>query len=80
MSPYLLQHRHRADECGTVFASFRGHDSALRHRSTVGTCATGGHDIWWLVEAQDSHEALALLPYYVAERTKATLVREVEIP
>jgi hypothetical protein len=80
MSPFLLHHRHRAEECGAVFASFRGHDSVLRHRSAVATCATGGHAIWWLVEARDTEDALALLPHYVAQRTKATLVREVEIP
>ena len=80
MSPYLLQHHHEPHECGAVFASFRGHDSVLRHRPTVATCATGGHAIWWLVEADGMQEALALLPHYVAERTMATPVREVEIP
>ena len=80
MSPYLLQHHHEPHECGAVFASFRGHDSVLRHRPTVATCATGGHGIWWLVEAEGMQEALGLLPHYVAERTMATLVREVEIP
>ena len=52
---------------GVVFASFRGHDSVLRHRPAVATCVTGGHAIWWLVEAEGTQEALALLPHYVAE-------------
>jgi hypothetical protein len=47
---------------------------------TVASCVFGGHAIWWTVEAGSEEEALALLPVYVAERTTATPVREVEIP
>ena len=80
MSRYLLQHRHEAKECGVVFASFKGHTSPLRHRTTLASCRSGGHAIWWEVEAQNEEDALALLPQYVAARTTATRVSVVEIP
>ena len=80
MSRYLLQHRHEADECGVVFASFKGHRSPLRHRPTVASCRSGGHAIWWTVEAESEADALGLLPRYVAERTTASRVSEVDIP
>jgi len=80
MARYLLHHRHRPLECGIVFASFKGHDSPLRHRSTVASCRSGGHEIWWTVEATGEEEALGLLPLFVAERTTVTVVSEVEIP
>ena len=80
MSQYLLQHRHQPHECGVVFASFKGHESPLRHRSTLASCRSGGHAIWWTVDADTEDEALGLLPYYVAERTTVCRVSEVEIP
>jgi hypothetical protein len=80
MSRYLLQHRHEPSECGAAFASFKGHVSPLRHRATLASCRSGGHAIWWEVEAEDEHAALALLPSYVAERTTVAPVSEVEIP
>jgi hypothetical protein len=80
MHRYLLHHRHEPDECGVVFASFKGHGSPLRHRSTLASCRSGGHAIWWTVEAASEQDALAQLPVYVAERTTATSVSEVEIP
>ena len=63
-----------------VFASFKGHDSPLRHRPTLASCRTGGHAIWWTVDAPTGADALRLLPAYVAERTTATAVNAVEIP
>ena len=63
-----------------VFASFKGHHSPLRHRPTLASCRTGGHTIWWTVEAGSEDGALALLPYYVAARTTITRVSEVQIP
>ena len=63
-----------------VFASFKGHDSALRHQTTLASCRTGGHAIWWAVDADSEAEALRLLPFYVAERTTSTPVSEVQIP
>lgn len=80
MPRYVLEHRHEAHECGVVFASFKGHDSPLRRRATLASCRSGGHAIWWTVEAPSEAEAVALLPPYVAERTTAAQVSTVEIP
>jgi hypothetical protein len=80
MARYLLHHSHRPDECGVVFASFRGHTSPLRHQSTLASCRSGGHAIWWTVEAASTADALDLLPPYVADRTTATSVSDVQIP
>jgi hypothetical protein len=76
----LLHHRHEPDECGAVFASFKGYESPLRHRATLASCHSGGHAIWWTVGAASATDALRLLPVYVAERTTAASVRDVEIP
>ena len=80
MARYLLHHRHEPHECGVVFASFKGHPSPLRHQSTLASCRSGGHAIWWTVETETPEDALGLLPPYVAERTTAADVTEVEIP
>jgi hypothetical protein len=80
MSRYVLQHRHQPSDCGVVFASFKGHASPLRHRATLASCHSGGHAIWWTVDADTEEEALGLLPRYVAERTTVSRVSEVEIP
>jgi hypothetical protein len=80
MSRYVLQHHHEPRECGVVFASFKGHQSPLRHRATLASCRSGGHSIWWEVDAESREAALALLPTYVAERTTVARVNEVEIP
>ena len=80
MARYLLQHHHEPRECGVVFASFRGDASPLRHRATVASCRSGGHAIWWSVEAASEEEALRMLPAYVAARTTVARVSEVEIP
>ena len=80
MASFLLQHRHEPEKCGVAFAAFKGHQSPLRHAATFASCAAGGHEIWWVVEADSPAQALALLPHYVAQRTTATPVREVKIP
>jgi len=80
MSRYLLHHLHTPEECGVVFASFKGHESPLRHRATLASCRSGGHAIWWTVDAEGEEEAFRLLPFYVAERTTVTPVSEVRIP
>jgi hypothetical protein len=80
MAQYLLHHHHAPHECGVVFASFKGHESPLRHRPTVASCRSGGHAIWWTVEAATVDDALGLLPAYVADRTTATSVSQVQIP
>ena len=63
-----------------MFASFKGFASPLRHRATVASCAWGGHEIWWDLEAPGDADALGLLPRYVAERTTAIPVGDVRIP
>jgi hypothetical protein len=80
MPRFLIHHQHDSHECAVVFAAFRGHESPLRHRATLSSCAFGGHAIWWSVQAAGEAEALGLLPYFVAERATATQVGEVEIP
>jgi hypothetical protein len=80
MSRFLLHHRHAARECPVVFASFKGFSSPLRHSATVASCAWGGHEIWWDLEAAGDADALGLLPRYVAERTTAIQVGDVVIP
>ena len=80
MAQYLLHHHHEPHECGPVFASFKGHESPLRHLPTLASCRSGGHAIWWTVESATAEDALLLLPGYVAERTTATSVSEVDIP
>jgi hypothetical protein len=80
MFRFLLQHRHEPHECGVVFAAFRGYQSPLRHRAALASCLVGGHAIWWTVDAPSERDALGFLPFYVAERTTAVRVSEVEIP
>jgi hypothetical protein len=80
MPTYALSHRHQADECRFAYAAWRGCDSPLRRASTWSSCAQGGHGIWWTVEAEDAEAALALLPPFVAARTKVELVSLVPIP
>jgi hypothetical protein len=64
----------------SVFAAFKGHDTPLRHQATIASCAFGGHAIWWTVEADGEAEALALLPYYLAQRSDVTRIGKVDIP
>jgi len=80
MPCFLIHHRHKPEECAVAFAAFKGHDSAVRHRPALASCQFGGHSVWWWVEAGDEHEALALLPFFVASRATATRVRAVPIP
>lgn len=63
-----------------MYAAWRGFDSPLRRGATLASCLQGGHAIWWEVEAADGCGALALLPPYIATRTAALAVSEVEIP
>ncbi len=80
MPRYLIHHRHESDQCGVAFRSFKGYASELRHRAALSSCISGGHAVWWTVEAPTAGEALELLPYFVAERSTATRVSEVVIP
>jgi hypothetical protein len=80
MPDYLLHHQHESAECATAFAAWNGFASPLRHRRAASTCLRGGHSLWWRVRAENREAALALLPGYVARRTVAIEIREVEIP
>ena len=80
MPRFLVHHRHEPHQCGIAFAAFKGHDSPLRHRAALASCPTGGHAIWWAVEAASQDDALRQLPFYVAQRSTVTQVTEVEIP
>jgi hypothetical protein len=79
MFRYPLHHRHEPQECGVVFASFKAR-KPVRRQATLASCRSGGHAIWWTVEAESEAAALRLLPYYVATRTTVTRVNEVRIP
>ena len=79
MPRYLLHHHHEPNQCGVVFAAFRGFESPLRHGAALASSVpaairSGGR---WIVSEET---ALALLPYFVAERTTAVPVSEVQIP
>lgn len=80
MATFVLTHRHRPEECAVALAAWKGFASPLRHGRPLGSCAHGGHVVWWTVEAPNRDSALALLPSYVARRTVADEVREVPIP
>ena len=80
MPSFLLSHQHEAHECAAAFAAWQGFSSPLRHCRAPSSCLEGGHGLWWRVEADDRAAALALLPRYVARRTAAIQIREVEIP
>jgi hypothetical protein len=80
MPTFVLTHQHDPDECAVAVAAWKGFVSPLRHGRPLGSCAVGGHRVWWTVEAVDGEAALALLPGYVARRTVAEEVRQVPIP
>jgi hypothetical protein len=80
MPRFLLHHQHEAAECPAAFAAWRGFASPLRRSEVIASCLTGGHEIWWTVGAADEQEALAQLPPFVAKRTRAIRVRDVQIP
>ena len=80
MPTFVLTHSHKPDECAVAIAAWKGFASPLRHGRPLGSCAHGGHRVWWTVEASDQAHALALLPDYVASRTTAARVDDVQIP
>jgi hypothetical protein len=77
---FVLTHTHQPEECAIAIAAWKGFASPLRHGRPLGSCAHGGHRVWWTVEASDGTSALSLLPTYVAQRTVAEEVREVPLP
>ena len=80
MPKFVLTHTHEPEECAIAVAAWKGFASPLRHGRPLGSCAHGGHRLWWTVEAADEVAALSLLPPYVSGRTVAEEVREVSIP
>jgi hypothetical protein len=80
MPRFRLEHQHVPDECAIVFASFKAFESPLRHQLTIGSCDFGTHRIWWDVEATTAEAALARLPRYVAQRTRAIRVADLSTP
>jgi hypothetical protein len=80
MPHFRLHNTHRAHECRIVFAAWMGVTSPLRQQTAVSSCPMGGHEIWWDVAAGSAEEALGQLPHYVAERTTAIQISDVEIP
>ena len=80
MTRFLLHHSHEAHECSAAFAAWKGFKSLLRGRTTIGSCLTGSHEIWWQLEAASEQDALDQLPRYVARRTAVVRVNEVRVP
>jgi hypothetical protein len=80
MPTFVLTHRHKPEDCAIAVAAWRGFASPLRRGRPLGSCANGGHRLWWIVEAADKREALSLLPHYVASRTVAEEVHAVPLP
>jgi hypothetical protein len=77
---YVLHHHHDPADCAAAYAAWHGFHSPLRRQPAPSTCLDGDHSIWWRVEAADAAAALALLPRYVARRTRPIEVRDVAIP
>lgn len=80
MPTFVLTHEHKPEECAIAVAAWKGFGSPLRRGRPLGSCANGGHRVWWTVQAADEQAALSLLPCYVAQRTAVEEVREVPIP
>jgi hypothetical protein len=80
MPTFVLAHHHEPAECAIAIAAWKGFASPLRRGRPLGSCANGGHRLWWTVEAQDARTALDMLPCYVADRTDAEEVQEVQLP
>jgi hypothetical protein len=80
VATFLLHHRHTAAECAASFAAWSGFRSPLRRAPVHSTCLAGDHALWWVVDASDRDAALALLPTFVARRSRATEVRRIRIP
>ncbi|MCK9927014.1 hypothetical protein MXD62_07515 [Frankia sp. Mgl5] len=80
MANFRLSHRHTSQECRAAFACWRGFASPLRHHPTTGSCHIDDHQLWWDVQADNADAALALLPPFIAQRTKATPTGQVPIP
>ncbi|MDN5930631.1 MAG: hypothetical protein L0I24_06160 [Pseudonocardia sp.] len=80
MPRLTLWHQHEPGECSAAFAAWRGVDSPLRHGTALASCLTGTHTVCWTVDAAGPAEALAMLPPFVAARSRVLELREVTIP
>ena len=80
MARFILCHEHAPSECRFAFAAWKGFESPLRRQHALGSCALGGHALWWTVDADDEATALSQLPPYLAVRTRVDKVSEVQIP
>lgn len=80
MNQYLLYHRHPSGDCAAVFAAWNGFMSELRNTDALSTCAYGGHEIWWWVDAPDQRAARSLVPRFVADMTVVVRVAPVAVP
>jgi hypothetical protein len=80
MPTFLLRHRHAPSQCSIAAAAWRGFDSPLRHQRAFSSCLYGGHRLFWIAAARDAEAALALVPPFVAERTRVEEVRELVLP
>jgi hypothetical protein len=80
MASYVLAHSHDPEACDTAYAAWSGYDSPLRRKPAIASCASGGHRIFWVVEADDAEAALRQLPEWLAGRTAVSEVSEVVIP
>ena len=77
---FVIHHRHSADDCGAVFASFRGsqpvaHADGARVVPRRWATRSGGRSRQWTTTA-----ALGLLPFFVAARSTATPVERSASP
>jgi hypothetical protein len=80
MTRFLVHHRHAPTECAVAFAAWRGFVSPLRHGAALGSCARGGHELWWVLDAEGVDGALAQLPTFLATRATAVAVDEIPVP
>jgi hypothetical protein len=80
MARYLLHHQHEPSQCGVAYTAFKGEPSPLRHRAALASCLTGGHEMWWVVDASSPDDARGQLPHFLATRSTVTMITEVEIP
>ena len=80
MAVYLLEHRHDPVDCAATFAAWKGVESPFRDTTVLCSCPTGGHRLWFVVDAADEAGALSHLPRYLAVRAIAIQVARVPIP
>ena len=70
MATFMLQHTHRAEDCGHLFPSSQSYDPSLKGKPFFCTCPSGDHGCFFQVEAAGAEEALALLPEAIRSTTR----------